>query len=254
MPAHQPHAAAASHPADLLAGALARDPAGPLLTYYDDASGERTELSAATLANWAAKTANLLVDGVGGAPGDAVAVRLPAHWLTAGILFGVWMCGLVVTDRAAGAAAAFADLPALPEVRSAGEVYAVALRPLGAGFGPGAGLPADAADYAVEVRAYGDRYLGPPADGRAPALDRAGRRLSGAELVTAARAAGLPPGCRLLVTGVDDPLRWLLAPLAAGGSVVVCRNADPTLLAARAAAERVDVTAGANIEGLPRLD
>ena len=41
---------------------LRADPVGPRITYYDDASGERIELSAVTLANWAAKTGNLLRD------------------------------------------------------------------------------------------------------------------------------------------------------------------------------------------------
>ena len=50
-----------------------RDPTRPLLTWYDDATGERTELSGATLANWVAKTANLLVDGLGLGPGDRAA-------------------------------------------------------------------------------------------------------------------------------------------------------------------------------------
>ena len=39
------------------------DPSTPDVVFtihYDDASGERTELSTVTLANWAAKTANLL--------------------------------------------------------------------------------------------------------------------------------------------------------------------------------------------------
>ena len=46
--------------AALLDPLLARDPMGPRITYYDDATGERIELSTVTLANWAAKTANLL--------------------------------------------------------------------------------------------------------------------------------------------------------------------------------------------------
>ena len=46
----------------LLEPILAADPAGPRITYYDDATGERVEVSAVTLANWAAKTANLLRD------------------------------------------------------------------------------------------------------------------------------------------------------------------------------------------------
>jgi uncharacterized protein (TIGR03089 family) len=46
----------------LLDPLLTRDPVGPRITYYDDATGERIELSTVTLANWAAKTANLLRD------------------------------------------------------------------------------------------------------------------------------------------------------------------------------------------------
>ncbi|BEL40302.1 hypothetical protein Isolate57625_36570 [Mycobacteroides abscessus subsp. abscessus] len=41
----------------------------PRITYYDDATGERIELSTVTLANWAAKTANMLRDEFGAAPG-----------------------------------------------------------------------------------------------------------------------------------------------------------------------------------------
>ena len=59
---------------------LRDDPAGPRITYYDDATGERIELSAVTLGNWAAKTANLLRDELGAGPGSRVAVLLPAHW------------------------------------------------------------------------------------------------------------------------------------------------------------------------------
>ena len=32
----------------------------PLVTFYDDATGERTELSGITVGNWVAKTGNLL--------------------------------------------------------------------------------------------------------------------------------------------------------------------------------------------------
>src|SRR3546814_13660057 len=41
---------------------LAADPGQPLVTFYDDTSGERTELSVKTYANWVSKTANLYVD------------------------------------------------------------------------------------------------------------------------------------------------------------------------------------------------
>ena len=35
------------------------------MTHYDDATGERVELSATTLENWVSKTANLLQDELG---------------------------------------------------------------------------------------------------------------------------------------------------------------------------------------------
>ena len=79
---------------------LPDDPAGPRITYYDDATGERIELSTATLANWAAKTANLLRDELGAGPASRVAVLLPAHWQTVAVLFGVWWIGAEVSSPA----------------------------------------------------------------------------------------------------------------------------------------------------------
>src|SRR3954447_24204783 len=110
----------------LLADAVAADPARPLLTWYDDTTGERTELSGATLANWVAKTANLLVDGAGLAVGDTATVRLPPHWQTAAILLGCWASGVSITagssaDIAFGTGTQDADAP---------ERYATALHPL----------------------------------------------------------------------------------------------------------------------------
>ena len=66
---------ASTEPLTTLSGAildpmLRADPVGPRITYYDDATGERIELSAVTLANWAAKTGNLLRDELGAGPGQ----------------------------------------------------------------------------------------------------------------------------------------------------------------------------------------
>ena len=46
----------------VLSRLLAHDPGRPLVTFYDDATGERTELSVTTYANWVAKVASLLVE------------------------------------------------------------------------------------------------------------------------------------------------------------------------------------------------
>ena len=90
----------------LFAPLFAANPGRPLITHYDDATGTRVELSRATIRNWAAKTANWLRDEHDVAPGDPVAVLLPAHWQTAGVLLGAWWCGATVTDDPAGAAVA----------------------------------------------------------------------------------------------------------------------------------------------------
>ena len=85
--------------ADLLPGV--HSPALPLVTHYDDSTGERVELSAVTTANWVAKTANLLVDDLDAGPGTRVRVGLPTHWLRVVWLLSTWAVGGVVTDRGA---------------------------------------------------------------------------------------------------------------------------------------------------------
>src|SRR5690348_1300829 len=83
------------------AAIVAVDPTRPLLTWYDDSNGERAELSGATLANWVAKTANLLVEGAGLDPGDRATVLLPPHWQTAAVLLGCWSAGVTVRAESA---------------------------------------------------------------------------------------------------------------------------------------------------------
>jgi uncharacterized protein (TIGR03089 family) len=87
----------------------------PFLTWYDDAHGQRVELSFKTFDNWVAKAANLLVDELGAAPGDLVAAVLADHWQTAVVLAACWRAGAGVVavdpdaDRAALAATLGAD-------------------------------------------------------------------------------------------------------------------------------------------------
>jgi uncharacterized protein (TIGR03089 family) len=79
---------------DLLARRLAADPGQPLVTFYDDATGERTELSVKTFANWVSKTANLYADELMLDPGDPIRIDLPPHWLGPVFLGAAWSCGL----------------------------------------------------------------------------------------------------------------------------------------------------------------
>ena len=239
-------------PADLLSSALAADPARPLLTFYDDATGERVELSVATFANWVSKTANLLQDDLTAEPGDRAALLLPAHWQTAAWLLACFSTGVVA---AIGADPATADLvvsgpDTLDQARECGgERIALSLRPLGSRFPQ---LPDGFLDYAIEVPAQGDRFVPySPVDPYAIALALPdGTELTGAEVVDRAERTaaelGLGPGSRMLsALSYDD---WdglaagLLAPLAAGGSVVLCRNLEklsPEALEHRRATERI---------------
>ncbi|GAA4207955.1 TIGR03089 family protein [Actinocatenispora rupis] len=232
--------------AGALAAALRADPNRPLLTYYDESLGERTELSAVTLDNWVAKTANMLVDGAGLGPDDTAGVLLPAHWQTAAVLLGCFAAGVPVRTvpeaDAAPVDVAFGTPGRLAELRDLrpAETYLLGLRPMAA---PLAEVPPGAADFVVEVRQYGDRFVPAPVDPDAPAL-LGPAPVSQAELMARARRhageSGLLPGGRLLVPvdGEPDPMAWLLAPLAIGASVVLCRNADEARIDAIAAAER----------------
>jgi uncharacterized protein (TIGR03089 family) len=242
-------------PADLLRSALAADPGRPLVTFYDDATGERVELSVATFANWVAKTANLLQGDLGAEPGDRVALLLPAHWQTAVWLLACSSVG-VIADVAGdpGAADVVVSGPdSLDAARACGgERVALALRPLGGRF-PQA--PAGFADYAVEVPSQGDRFVPFAAvDPEEPALIVAGAEYTGAEVVERARgdagALGVTgPGSRLL-SGLpydtwDGLSAGLYAPLASGGSVVLCRHLErlgEDSLAKRVESERVTAT------------
>ncbi|WP_163508824.1 TIGR03089 family protein [Fodinicola acaciae] len=210
----------------LFAARVAADPGSPFLTYYDEATGLRIELSATTLDNWVSKTANLLVDGEGLGAGDQAAISGPPHWLHAAIALGAWTAGL--------------------SIGTPGEVtFAAETGPDGAYlFSPDSltGSVADGLDFVTEVRTHGDHFA--PVAPVGP-TDPATPELSHAALVEAAgaRAAAfeLRAGARVLMAVHDQtPIaEWLLAPLAVGGSVVVVRNADDERLEKLAADEKV---------------
>lgn len=245
-------------PAAMLAEQLARDPARPFLTYYDDAAGGRVELSVATLGNWVAKTANLCQDTLDLQLGDRVEVSLPAHWQTAAVLLACWSVGAVVTDDWTGARAAFiTDTQAASALaRSVEEVVALSCTPLGSAV---SALPGGALDYAVEVPGHGDRFAPyAPVHDDAPALTAMGATLSAGELVALGRSVGLQPGDRVLtVLGYDTPAAiaaGLVGPLAVGASVVLCAHLDAETLPRRVREERVSVTVGVELAGVRRLD
>jgi uncharacterized protein (TIGR03089 family) len=247
-------------PTDLLASVLAADPSRPLVTFYDDASGERVELSGKTFGNWVAKTANLLVDGLDAEPGDRVLLALPPHWQTAVWLFACWSAGLVVepvwpaaTDaqvddvRAEIVVAAEELLPVRMDAR---EVVGLSLHALGA---PLTDCPPGVVDYAVEIRSYGDHFAPyAPVDPAGTALIVSKDTFTAAALVRLARDAaqdwGLDAQTRVLVNmpyiTVNMLLAGLLAPLAANGSVIIQRNLNESTLERRITLEHVTAVAG----------
>lgn len=210
----------------MLRAELARDGARPFLTWYDDASGERIELSVATLANWAVKVANYLLDEHDLEAGEPVAIDAPSHWLGSVAALGIWTAGAAVTLGDAAAS-----------------------------------LPGDPGEFMRLVLSQPDDLAGADAAPDADALVAGARTWSHSELAHAARHAvaehRLPDGLRVLsampldsVHGLDASL---LIPLAAHGSVVLVANADSSKLAAKASTEKATHTAGLDVAGLPRL-
>ncbi|MBB5955133.1 uncharacterized protein (TIGR03089 family) [Saccharothrix tamanrassetensis] len=217
----------------LLTPLFATGPGRPLITHYDDAADTRVELSRATIGNWAAKTANWLRDELDVEPGDPVAVLLPAHWQTAGVLLGAWWCGAAVTDDPAGAKVAFA--PPGATAAGAGVTATVSLHPMGMGCGA-------EVDYVDEVRVFGDEFMPwSPVPGSTPALGKSTVDEVVAEARQRAATLGITADTRVLSTvewtQPDGLLNSFLAVLAGGGALVQCSNADPDRLPARRTTE-----------------
>jgi uncharacterized protein (TIGR03089 family) len=272
VPAGTPATPPAGTPATLLAGALRQAPARVLLTFYDDATGERAELSVATFANWVAKTANLCRDDLDLDVGARVAIALPVHWQAAVWWQACWASGFVGVVVGPGESSLppcdVAVVPVEEEAAAAkGRASGVGLHGpadvAGLGLGPmglpvrGRAVPAWVTlDYDREVHGHGDRFT--PPGGLSPATpafaSAAGERTAGelAELAVARGARwGLSAGDRtLLATPYDDEralLAGLLVPLAAGSAAVLCRHLDrlgDEALGRRVATEGVTTVTG----------
>jgi uncharacterized protein (TIGR03089 family) len=210
----------------LLRALLGREPGRPLVTAYDELTGERTELSVTTWANWVAKVANLFTEEYLLDPGDVVRLVLPPHWLTTVFLGAAWSAGLAVT----GAEDVPADLVVGgPDVATGdGPALACSLLPFAVRFP--AGPPPGADDFGTLWPGQPDVFVpvdAPQPDSVAWIGGAAGpaATISQGTLVTRARAvAGGRSGPRLL-TDVD-PMRdeattTLLPALVASGSLVL---------------------------------
>lgn len=239
---------------------VAADPARPFVTTYDT-SGDRVELSRATVDNWVSKTSNMLVDGLGAQPDDRVAVALPLHWQSLVWLLATWSVGAVAEPAGpgevpSGAQFAIADADRLETALDSGseEVVGTSLHPLGLPLGE---TPAMVTDYTVEVRGHGDHFAPYPVDADETAV-RTDREYTGAELVEAGRARaeawGLGEKDRVAVlVGGDAPLSVLGTDLSVlwaavhAGTPLVLTPGDADGLAQRLAMEHV--TAALAVDG-----
>jgi uncharacterized protein (TIGR03089 family) len=242
----------------LLSTALARDGARPFVTFYDDATGERVELSVTTFDNWVAKTANLLVDDLAVEPGARIVVDLPLHWQTAVWLCAAWAAGAVPVVGTAPGAAARDDVdvvvcgPELPEpLPRRADVVALSLRPLGGRFA--APLPSGVLDYAAEVAGHGDRFAPrqAPAGGAEVVLIVGDDEITVDTLLAESRrlaeAWAMSAGGRLLTDlepGTTAGVAALVTTaLVTDGSTVLVRNADADAARTEARVDAEHVTA-----------
>ncbi|HEX5741493.1 MAG TPA: TIGR03089 family protein [Pilimelia sp.] len=227
-------------------------PDAPVITYLDDTCGERVTLTAAELADQAARTAVLLRDDCGVGPGSRCAVLLPPHWRSAGVLLGCWATGAAVEHRpwatAGLAAGAHADAVFvsgtrmhswLEEVPPGRHRFVVGLD------GPVEEVPAGYWDFAAAVRGCDPAdapQLSLPA-GAAATPDGTTHREWGQLAREIAQFGGLRPGDRVLIDADDPanehPVQWLLAPVSVGATVVLHAGGDAASRARHAAAEHV---------------
>lgn len=242
----------------------------PFLTYYDGATGERTELSFATFGNWVSKTANLLVEELAVGPGDRVATVLGNHWTAPVVSFACWTVGASVVPlagqavgpdviAACGATTAFVREDLVSAMHAGGDDAGIhQLVAVGVGMaarltGP-SDLPPGVLPYAEEVLGFPDDYDGggaSPDDDAVLARPAAGRplapvRLTQRNLIAAADAVtawGLRNEDRVLCVRPahlpDALILGLLGAFAAGAAVVLTRDFEPDRLWRRAADERV---------------
>lgn len=217
--------------AAVLSDRLRREGGRPLVTFHDHATGEWTELSVTTYANWVAKASSLLVEEGDAERGQGLHLDLPPHWLATVVLGAAWNLGMRVT----GPEEADVVVCGPDSVETwAGRVddvavFACSLLPMGVRFSDG--VPAGVHDVGVEIWSQPDSFVPwDPADGQDAATDA----MTQAQMWETATAGSLlTDGGRLLsVANPASPpgVATFTEPLVRNGSLVLVRNPDPARL------------------------
>jgi uncharacterized protein (TIGR03089 family) len=212
---------------------IRRDPAAPLLTYRDLASGERMELSAVSLGNAIAKTAGLLRDELDASPGDVIGIHLPAHWQRV-VWFGA--CAATGTVFAPDAAPEECDVLVMDRAHlglegTTRESVLVSLAPFG--LPDGDEVPIGVIEAAVAMRGHPDVFTPweTPTDST-PLLRIDGRHLTHGEVMEHASGElarrGVERGERFALIAPDPhtDILGLAGPLSIGGAAVILAHPE----------------------------
>ncbi|MFC7493859.1 MULTISPECIES: TIGR03089 family protein [unclassified Nocardioides] len=230
---------------DVLGRQLRREPGRPLVTFYDDATGERVELSVTTYANWVAKVASLLTEEHDLERGQRLCVDLPPHWLGPVFLGAAWTVGLAVVgpdDTGIDAVVCGPDSLATWAGRADEvPVLACSLLPLGVRFADP--VPPGVHDVGVEVWSQPDAFTpwDPPTGDDLATAGGYGERTQADVWAAAAARSMLTDGGRLLseANPASPPgLATFTEPLDKSGSLVLVVNSGPERLEATYVAER----------------
>ncbi len=227
----------------VLATRLAHDPGQPLITFYDEVSLERTELSVTTYANWVAKAASLLVDELDLERGDRLRIDLPPHWLGPVFIGAAWTAGLCLTtdDDPAAVVCGPESLPRWSERAADLTVLACALRPMGVRFAEP--VPAGVHDVGVEIWSQPDAFVAwDPPTGADLAHDFEGSEVTQGQMWQTATAGTLVTGGGRLLSEANPAsppgIASFTEPLVSGGSLVLVTRAERERVTALFAAER----------------
>lgn len=208
------------------------DPSKPLLTYYDESTGERVELSTITTANWVAKTSNFLIDDLDAEPGTRIRIGLPSHWLRFVWILSAWNVAATVADTAADIGVSGPELEADEDIR-----VAASLRPLGGRF---ATPPDGFLDIGAEVPGHGDHFVAlDPPDATSVALDLDGVQVTHGELLADSEPS---PSRRLVTPGsVARDAGLIVEACLGGGSLVIVSSATPDQISRLSAQEGAEI-------------